>query len=301
MHRNARLLTIVTALILLMCYGAAATFAVDEPPIAYEDFIDMVHGMMEEPADYEGLFALSDEVDGAFAEGYYFEMNRLFDEKPDAFIDALSDQSYERISQFAFVLAGEHMLDLDTYRATLEQSGAAEETLFLMRMGILVVESNTKYSDPDYYKQTYPQQVKASYQENNRLFLLGMPAVADSFYLNVADSLIAGLDNAQMQQLQQTLGAVDGLTEAAKQFVAITNQQIDRVLPPDLPDTSGEPDIPEVPDESEQPDAPTDETDPSASTQSTPVSNTPEEKVKTSGYVWVIVSVAVLAIGIVAA
>lgn len=296
MKKIAGLLAVVFVLAMLVCYGAAATFATTDIPADPEEFMDMVYGMMEEPVDYDGLFALSDGVDGAFAEGYYYEMNQLFDRNPDAFLDALSEQSYEKNSHFAFILAGEHMQNWDTYRTTLEQSGAGEETLFLMRMGILVVQSNTKYSDLDFYENTYPQQVMAHYQENKRLFLLGMPEVGESFYFNVVDALVVGLDDAQLQELWQDLSAVDGLTEGAVRFVDVVHQKIEGDHVSDVPDVPEEPDIPELPDAPEQPDDLTDETEPSAPTQTAPDADASKEEIGIPAYVWIVGVVAVIGI-----
>lgn len=295
--KNILLKTMVGVVLLTFLLPFPAILAASgTPPADYEEFSDTLHGMMEEPVDYEGLFALSDELDGAFSEGYYYEMNQLFIRDPGAFLNALSQQPYERISSFAFILAGEHMLDWDTYRTTLAQSGVGEEALFLMEMGILVVESNTKYSNPEYYEQTFLQQVKAHYQEDNRLFLLGIPDVGESFYFNVADALIAGLDDIQLQELRRELGEIGGLTESAGSFVAVAQQQIDSILNPDSPEASGEPDITETP---EEPVVPQKETEPSVPTQKATVADSYEEK-ESSNFVWVIVAVAVVAIGAVA-
>lgn len=296
MKNTVRLLMIVMALsMLVFCGGVDALATADTAPDEYEEFINTVYDMMEDPVDYDGLFELSDGVDGAFSEGYYYEMNRLFDENPEAFITALFDQSYERISRFGFAVAFEHQQDLDGYRACLDsaqQSIAKEDAFFVMRMGILVVESNTKFSNPEYYEQAYQEQVKQLFNENKQLFLLGMPVVGDSFYSNVASALIADFDNTQLQKLRNSLTEEDVETEGAAHFIVVVHQQIDSVLKSELPDDL------EEPEPSERPDTPSDETKPSAPKQTVTDPDTTEQKEKTSsGYVWIVVTAVAVVIG----
>lgn len=144
-----RLLIVSMALIMLVCLVPTPAFATSETlPTDFNDFSDMIHELMEPPVDYERLFDLSDLVDGAYSESYFYWMNQLFDAEPEAFVTALSKQSNNRIDRFAFSMALEHSQDLDGYRAcldTVQQSVSDDSpegnTLDILRKGIQKVES----------------------------------------------------------------------------------------------------------------------------------------------------------------
>lgn len=132
-----------------MCLCATAAWAkVESIPTDFNNFSDMIHDMMESPVDYEGLFDISELVDGAYSESYYYEMNQLFDAQPEAFVAALSQQPNERIENFAFVLAFEHSQALESYRACLDrlqesvsEGSPEDDTLAILRTGIQEVET----------------------------------------------------------------------------------------------------------------------------------------------------------------
>ncbi len=290
MKKTVGILTVI-ALIALMCCGASTTFATTESlPVDFEEFSAMLADMLKEPVDYDGLFDLSNQVDGAYAELYFHEMNRLFDANPETFIEALSEQSYERISSFSYVLAFERCGDLDGYRATLA-AVPERDALFMLRMGILIVEARPNTANPDYFVNTYHEQVQTCYKENSRLFLASFAGVGDFVYSEMAAALVYEVETAELQTLRQSLSEdveSDWIPDNARDFITVVHQKIDVILNPRQVET------PEPPiSDTEPSETPSEQTE-----STTPTTKEPEPPEKPSYTVWIVVAVvAVVAMG----
>ena len=149
MRKTVKLLIFITAMVLMLCYGASTAFASEETPI-----------------DYGALFAKSDEVDGHLAEAYVFELSKSFDAAPVDFTNALSEQPIDKINMFSFYISVEHEGELESYQTILSnmkqlasEGSDEDKTLFLMQIGILNLEAAPNVNDPNAFTNAYHNEV----------------------------------------------------------------------------------------------------------------------------------------------
>ena len=151
------------------------------------------------PTDYAALFAKAETVDGHSAEAYFYEMNQLFDSDPEAFVLALSKETFKTIETQAFYLAAEHDYSgMDAYETVLKDIGqkhpneqAVQDTLYLMRMNILYIKNRPNVINPNYFQENYHETV----QHNLILFHWGpdvclQRTFAYTFYKNIVVCLL---------------------------------------------------------------------------------------------------------------
>lgn len=247
MRKTVTFAAVVVALLLLVCCSTITAFAADESAIDYD-------ALFARAVDYSELFDRANTMDGGPAEVYFFEVNQIFDQDPESFVAAFSNESYKTINMLSYYLAIEHGKELTAYTAVLDRltehfssTSDIQDTLFLMRMGILVYESGPKKNDPDYFVRTHHQSVQQFFKDDNRLFLLSFsynnsPAICDDF----AVALMHGLTNDELEALDAQLSSLttaDWAADYVKSTISVIRDRIDETLNPPPPVT--EPDVTE--------------------------------------------------------
>ena len=157
MRKSIKRFIITIALLSLICSVFVSAYATEDTPI-----------------DYAALFAKAETVDGHSAETYFYEMYQLFDSDPEAFVLALSKETFNTIETQAFNLAAEHDYSgMDAYETVLKDIGqkhpneqAVQDTLYLMQMNILYIEDDYNTINPNHFQENYHETVRYDEQQN---------------------------------------------------------------------------------------------------------------------------------------
>lgn len=188
--------------------------------------------------NYDALFDKADEVDGYLAEEYFVEVSQAFDENPADFVTALSKQPYSKINMLSYYLAIEHNKTITAYQATLDSmldtadaKSAEQDTLFLMKIGILHF-INGQYRDADAFAAEYGRIVQNYYQEDTRLFLIG---VSYGYSDNIIHALLWERDASALGTLNQQLTeatSADWSTDDISKLIQAIQAEIDAMKQP---------------------------------------------------------------------
>lgn len=199
-----------------------------------------------EETDFSTLFSLADEVNGYLADAYYIEVSNTFDAAPEDFIAALSKLSFDKINTLAYYIAAAHSQDLDSYSTILDKmyqsavpSSTEQDTLFLMRLSLLRIDSA-----PDTLVQAYYEHVQACYRENPYLFLMSLTSSDIRVYNDFANALAFGLNPEELETLDAQLScnaSADWATDEIQTLIRTLRSQIDAMLNPPPPVTEPEP------------------------------------------------------------
>ena len=202
----------------------------------------------ETPVDYAALFAKAETVDGHSAEAYFYEMNQLFDSDPEAFVLALSKETFNTIETQAFNLAAEHDYSgMDAYEAVLNTIGqkypdnqAVQDTLYLMRMNILYIKNQPNVINPNHFQENYHETVRQHFSDNPQLFLTSLSTKLSTYQANyhirkLAQAMVYGSNEKELKALDDELQVcenADWAEENVQTVVQLLRTKIDTVLNP---------------------------------------------------------------------
>lgn len=212
------------------------------------DLIVIIKNLINEtpPIDYAALFDKEATVDGYLAEGYYYEVNQIFNKSPEEFITALSKRPFTQINSIAFAIATQENPSLDEHlneyknllislEALYSEGSPEQETLYIMKLCIPRMDVNSNRLDPLRFEKVRHAEVKSYYNENNRLFLLCVGEMGDTSQSKFADALVYELLDNELKELDDTLAAnadADWATEDVKNIIEIFRNRIDEALNP---------------------------------------------------------------------
>jgi hypothetical protein len=200
------------------------------------------------PIDYAALFAKAETVDGHSAEAYFYEMNQLFDSDPEAFVLALSKETFKTIETQAFYLAAEHDYSgMDAYETVLNDirqkhpnDQAVQDTLYLMQMNILYIKNRPNVINPNYFQENYHETVQQYFSDNPQLFLTSLSTKLSTYQANyhirkLAQAMVYGSNEKELKALDDELQVcenADWADENVQTVVQLLRTKIDTVLNP---------------------------------------------------------------------
>ena len=231
MMKSIKRFVVTITLLSLICSVFVSAYATEDTPI-----------------DYAALFAKAETVDGHSAEAYFYEMSQLFDSDPEAFVLALSKETFKTIETQAFYLAAEHDYSgMDAYETVLKDIGqkhpneqAVQDTLYLMRMNILYIKNRPNVINPNYFQENYHETVQQYFSENSQLFLTSLCTKLSKYQGNYhirqfAKAMVYNLNAEQLKALDADLVACEQanwVDENIKEVIQLLRNKIDTVLNP---------------------------------------------------------------------
>ena len=231
MMKSIKRFVVTITLLSLICSVFISAYATEDTPI-----------------DYAALFAKAETVDGHSAEAYFYEMNQLFDSDPEAFVLALSKETFKTIETQAFYLAAEHDYSgMDAYEAVLNtisqnypDNQAVQDTLYLMQMNILYIEDDYNTINPNHFQENYHETVQQYFSENSQLFLTSLCTKLSKYQGNYhirqfAKAMVYNLNAEQLKALDADLVACEQanwVDENIKEVIQLLRNKIDTVLNP---------------------------------------------------------------------
>ena len=231
MMKSIKRFIVTITLLSLICSVFVSAYATEDTPI-----------------DYAALFAKAETVDGHSAETYFYEMYQLFDSDPEAFVLALSKETFKTIETQAFYLAAEHDYSgMDAYETVLKDIGqkhpneqAVQDTLYLMRMNILYIKNRPNVINPNYFQENYHETVRQHFSDNPQLFLTSLSTKLSTYQANyhirkLAQAMVYGSNEKELKALDDELQVcenADWADENVQTVVQLLRTKIDTVLNP---------------------------------------------------------------------
>ena len=194
--------------------------------------------------DYHSMFEMRNQIDDGHVEGYYYELSTLFDDDPDAFMEALAKEDERTARELAFPLAIEHHFEdsAEDYQNALNSSNT--KTADILKHGVLIFTATNENVDATVFGKRCYQEMQTAYRNDHRLFLLSVSAYAmsDSYLEAVSDCLTYKLSEDDLIALDKQLSEdakCDWADEDVKAAINAIQGKIDeRIYSPKTGDVS---------------------------------------------------------------
>ena len=250
------------------------------------------------PIDYTALFDKEATMDDGQIEGYYYEVNQIFQKDPAGFITTLTQRPFAQVYSIASAIAREnHNTSADYDRLLISLDGdylkdaPEQDTIYVMELTLRCLEI-TLSSNDEIDKTLY-----SYFKYEHRLFMMTMAQMSDDDQARFMQCILMDRTYDELKALDAELYAdstADWATEDVKAVIDLYRNAIKEKIYP-----TGDP-VPNPPADPD-PTEPT-TTEPTTVETTAPTSATPESTTDTSGTNWLIpiaIVSAVLSIGIV--
>lgn len=265
--KTTRTFMLLSILSVLLFVSPTNAFASTDSSINYEDFfsiandvdgfqaedfaaqlthnleIDIVKAVQTDTVDYHTMFEMRNQIDDGQVEGYYYELSTLFDDDPDAFMEALAKEDERTARELAFPLAVEHQSE-DSAEDYQNALNSGKKTADILKHGVLIFTATNKSIDEKVFGNRCYEEMQTAYRKDHRLFLLSVAeyAMSDSYLKAVSKCLTHRLADDDLIALDKQLyedAKCDWADENVKIAISAIQDKIDeRIFSPKTGDGS---------------------------------------------------------------
>lgn len=158
-------------------------------------------------SDLHSMFEKRNEMDEGQIEGYYYELNALFDADAAAFLEALSKEEEQTARELAFPLAVEHQSEETAAAYQNALNSSKEKSAAILKHGVLIFTATNMGIDEDVFGKKCYLEMQAAYNEDHRLFLLSAAefTMSDSIMEVLSEGMTRELDKDALIALDKCL------------------------------------------------------------------------------------------------
>lgn len=196
-----------------------------------------------ESEDYHDLFIGYKNVDGMAASTYHIQINALFEQNPERFIDELSNEEWDTIVHHSLHLTVEQYYsntEYTTYENFLsdqlrhaDAGSKKAQTITVLLYGSILYQT----TDTGKYQEDH-QRVQAAFREDSRLFLTALSRYRYSSHLpDLVQSMMYQLDESGITDLNTTLSnayAAPWATDEIRDLITTIQTHIQAVPDPPI-------------------------------------------------------------------